>query len=94
MLIQRVPYRDAVNFPHDYAAGGVPRLLEAPPYRGAYIRSLERDIRAAKREQLVQQTGTDAYKAASAKVSDAQARIREFTKENDLTRNYGREQIK
>ena len=57
-------------------------------------RSLERDIRAAKREQLVQQTGTDAYKAASAKVSDAQARIREFTKANDLTRNYGREQIK
>lgn len=57
-------------------------------------RSLERDIRAAKREQIVQQPGTDAYKAAGAKVREAQANIRAFTAENDLQRNRGREQIK
>jgi hypothetical protein len=58
-------------------------------------RRLEREIRAAKREQSAAgiDPGGDAAKRAGAKVRQAQANMRDFIDETDRTRHYDREKI-
>src|SRR5690606_15723082 len=58
-------------------------------------RRYEREVRAAKREQRLRaQLGdTEGAKQAAQRVRQLQARLRQFTEENGLTRRYDREQI-
>lgn len=56
-------------------------------------RSLERDVRAAKRREAAAMTDTDRRKAAR-DVADAQATLRSFTRETGRPRQYYREQLR
>ncbi len=59
-------------------------------------RYLENGVRKWKRKQVVAKTSQDedGYKKASAKTKEWQDRLRTFTEENDLRRDYTREHVK
>lgn len=61
-----------------------------------YQRYLESGVRKWKRKQVIASKTQDeeGYKKASSKVKEWQNRIADFTKENDLRRDYTREHIK
>lgn len=58
-------------------------------------RELERRVRAAKRKQTVAEGAgdEDSIKMAKARVRQEQKRVREFVKQNNLTRQYDREKV-
>lgn len=86
-----IPIVPGVTIPHG-ADNIQPKEANDKAYAESQVqRSLEREIRAAKRE--VEMAGDLATKEQKARVKDAQAEMREFIEKTGRTRRYDREQI-
>lgn len=89
-----IPMVDGFSFPQDQEEQ-TPEENAKEYKESQQQRALERDIRAAKREQagLIAAGDEEGAKAAGAKVRREQARMREFIDETGRVRRYDRESI-